>query len=187
MGERLCQPLRVTDEHGAAVVRNVQPLVAVNRHGAGTFDSLCQVTGPRRDPGEQPECAIDVQPGVVLVGEVRHPGDRVEHTGIGFPGSGNENRRAVTEMFKTVTHCLQVRVAGAVGRMLFGPRMPETQHAKGFERARVHVTTYQHKGRVVADTIPSDVDSSALPCPLSSRRQPGEVSHRGAGGEDAAP
>ena len=70
--EDRCLELDVSDESEPAVVRNVQPLVAVGDHRVGALDALDEVARTVRESGEETERAVHVEPCSVALRQVGH-------------------------------------------------------------------------------------------------------------------
>ena len=88
--------LAVPDGDEAAVLRHVQPLVAVRRPAVGQIMPVGQRVEPRAGAGEQPEGAIDVHPGSVSMGERNQRRERIEHAEIEIARVERDNRGPVT-------------------------------------------------------------------------------------------
>src|ERR1700728_4332404 len=74
--------MRVGDECVAAVVGDVEPLVAVGGPGIGRAGSGAQVTKARTGIGPESEGAVDVYPRVVAPGDGNQLLERVEDAGV---------------------------------------------------------------------------------------------------------
>ena len=83
----------IPDERGAAVVRHVEPLVAVEGDGVSPLDPVHEVPGRGRERREETERAVDVEPRAVLLGQIGQLGDRVEPTGVDLARRRAQDRR----------------------------------------------------------------------------------------------
>ncbi len=89
--------LGVADEGEAAVVRDVEPLVAVRGPRVGAFDAVHQVAEARSRRRPQAERPVDVDPGVRPSGthELDGRAERVERTGVHVAGLEAHDERPV--------------------------------------------------------------------------------------------
>jgi hypothetical protein len=67
--------------------------VPVADHRARPLDALRQLGHARTQPREEPEGAVDVQPGVVAFRERRHVRDRIEIARVHLAGVADQERR----------------------------------------------------------------------------------------------
>ena len=149
----------VADEGEAAVVGHVQPLVAVRDHRVGALDARGQRRRPRRDAREQPEGAVDVEPGAVLLGQVGQRVDRVEVARVHLAGVADDDRRRAAEVPRARARAparsiLPDRVAGERLHRV----APDPEHGERLERARVDVAAREdgHR-RQAGDALRADV------------------------------
>ncbi len=82
-------------EGESRVVGHVQELVRVRRPGVGPLDSGNEVPQPRAHARPHPECAVDVEPGVRLVGDVGELLEGVEGTRVDVARLHADDRRRV--------------------------------------------------------------------------------------------
>ena len=82
--------------HGdeAAVLRHVQPLVAIRRPAVGQVDPRGERVEPRAGAGEQSERAIDVHPGAVAMRQRHQRRERIEDAEIQVARVERDDRRA---------------------------------------------------------------------------------------------
>ena len=78
----------------AAVVRGLQPLVAVGGPGIGVPCPGGERPGLGAGERPQAESAVDVDPCAASVGDRRDLADRIEGPGIDLPGLGDDDRRS---------------------------------------------------------------------------------------------
>ena len=74
--------LGVSAEHEAAVVRDVQPLVAIGAPRVGQLDAIAELTGGGAGCGPQPERTVDVGPGTEPMRDVAGRGQVVARAGV---------------------------------------------------------------------------------------------------------
>ncbi len=84
---------RVTHDHDAAVVGNVQPLVPVGRPRIGVRKAGDEPAIRGRGGGPQAEGSVDVQPRAVLARELADFDQRIARAGVHVPDLRTDNRR----------------------------------------------------------------------------------------------
>ena len=139
LGEGCAEALRLPHEGESAVVGNVQPLVAVRGDGLGTLGAGGEVGGPRRHAREQPEGAVDVKPGAVLLGQVGHLVDRVEVARVHLAGVGDDDRGVAPQLGEAALQCVEVEAARRVPGQLAHVVGADPEHRQRLDRARVDV------------------------------------------------
>src|SRR5205814_8415617 len=90
-GRRVC--VGVSAEGVTAVVRDVEPLVAVRRPGVRGPDAGHQMTGGRTGRGPQPEGPVDVDPRAVAVSHLRRADEVVKGASIDVARLQTHDRR----------------------------------------------------------------------------------------------
>ena len=98
-GRQIARPLRhrpvedrlVAHDRKAAIIRHLQPFVAVGDPGIGKLDAGGQMLQRWRGPRPQAERAIDMQPGVVRLGDRRDLGERIEVAGVDLARLGDDD------------------------------------------------------------------------------------------------
>src|SRR5918995_1630089 len=98
--ERRAEPGGVADEGEAALIGDVEPLVGVGGDRVGPLHARGEVGGARGEGCEQPEGAVDVQPGAELRGQVGQVGQRVELARVGPAGGGDQNGGGAVELLQ---------------------------------------------------------------------------------------
>ena len=91
VGERAVQVLAPADEDDAAGLRQVQPLVRVERHGVGPLEPGEERPGRRRRRRGDAVRAVDVEPDAALLADVGESVDRVDGARQRRPG-GRDHR-----------------------------------------------------------------------------------------------
>jgi hypothetical protein len=153
----------------------------------GAADARHEPARPRSERGEEAERAVDVQPGVVLGGEVRKLVQRVEQSCVHVAGRGDENRRCAVEAAQRLLERVAVECPGRV-RENAHLRATDAEHRERLHRARVHVAARQHRHRrETREAVLLDVDAVLRTPPAPRRREAREVRRRRAGREHAAP
>ena len=108
------------DDRDAAVVRDVERLVRVGRPGVGALEPVDEVAQPGRRRGPEPERAVDVDPGAVLVGHRDRRPQRVERRrSAGCPPAGRRwsgRRTRVSAVGQRVDDDAALVVGGHRGR-----------------------------------------------------------------------
>ncbi len=178
----------VADEREPVLVRNVEPLMAVGDDRVGSVDTVHQVLRPRRQRREQPEGAVDVEPGAVALREVGHLLERVEVAGVHLaraadrrsPGRHRASRSAASIASRSTRPTSSRASFRTVARPT--PSMPSALMSLGM---RVAAADHRDRRRG-ADTKLIDVDARTLGAPPSGAGERDEVGHRRAGREHAA-
>ena len=187
-GERAGEKASVADEGEAGVVRHVQPLVAVGDHRVGALDAVAGLDRGRRDAHEEAERAVDVQPCPVPFGEVGHRVDRIEVSGVHLTRVRDQDRGRAAHAAQGVFERREIQPSDGVLREPLRRVAADTEHRERLRRRRVEISAREHRdGGQAGEATRVDLGAVALGPPAAGRRERGEVRHRRAGGEDAAP
>ena len=144
----------------------------------------------RRDAREEPEGAVDVQPGAVLLGEVGERVDRVELARVHLAGVADDDRRRAAEVPQPALEARRGRCLPTGSREIRPHRRAaDPEHGERLERARVDEPAREDRHGRAGPAMPSAPTSrpccSAPPLPGGGERR--EVGGRGAGRQRAAP
>ena len=154
----------IADEGEPAVVRDVEPLVPVGDDGVRPVDPLRQRCDPRRDAREEPEGAVDVQPGAVLLGEVGELGQRVELAHVHVARVADDDRGRRRELAQRSLERREVDASRRVARERLHRRAADADHGQRLERARVDEAARQHRhGGQPGHAVAPDVAVVLLP------------------------
>ena len=105
---------RVPDQYESALVRHVEPLVGVGGDRVGPLHARGEVCGTGGQRGEDAECAIDVQPGAELPGQVGEVRQRVERRRVRLTRRGDEHGGRAVELGQPASQRGQVDPADVV-------------------------------------------------------------------------
>ena len=153
-----------------------------------SLDAVEQVSSPRRGAREEPECAVDVEPGAVTLGEVGEIGDRIEVPRVHFARVSDQDRRRAVEPLQLLLHPREVQVARGVGRADGRSCAAKPEHSERLEGTDVDEAAREDWDlRQRCEAFLLDVDAAAARAPPSRGREAGEVGHRPAGHEHARP
>gem|GEM_PF-6570064 len=167
---------------------HIEPLVTVDRDRVGGFDSINEVTCRGAHRGEQPERAIDMQPGSVFPREARHVAHRIEVTRVDIARRGDQDRGLAAQRLQRDLQSDKVDATGGI----FGHELwllaANPQHAERLDRARVQIAAGEDRhrwkpGETAIVNVQAVLHSPPAPC----HRETGEVRHRRAGCDDRAP
>jgi hypothetical protein len=137
---------------------------------------------------EEPEGAVDVEPGVVLAGDVGDLVDGIELAGVGVPRRGHDDSRSSLQAEKLALEGRRVEDVVAAARQIVRGGPAQAEHAEALGRARVHDATGEHRHpRSRRHPVLERVETVLLAPPLPRRGQTHEVAHRRAGRHDARP
>src|SRR3977135_1152470 len=129
--------VRVTHKGKARVVRDVEPLVAVDRDGVCTLHPLGEMPRQRRDRGEQAEGTVNVQPRVVLTGQRGHVVQRVEITGVDVACGPDKDCGFAVKGAKRSSKSRYVETSRRVTAQDLCLLAPDAEHAKRFDHTGV--------------------------------------------------
>jgi hypothetical protein len=180
--------LRVSHEREAAVVGDVQPLVAVGDDRVCPLDSLDEMARAVREGGEETEGPVHVQPGAVTLREIGHRGQGVEVAGVHLAGTRDHHGGRVAEGLEFAFERGEVEPSGPVRREFPHGIASQPEHRERLRVARMDVARAENRHpRQTAEAFHVDVHAlpKAPPSPSTSER--GEVRHGRARGEDPAP
>ena len=178
----------IAHEGEAAVVWDVQPFMSVGDHRIGPLNALRQVSRDRRHPREEPEGAVDVQPGVMTMGQVGHCGDRIEAASVHLARCRDHDCRRTLQRLERLIQRGQIDAPDRIPAQHPNHFVADPEHAQRLFRRGVDEAAGQHRHRrQAAHPTIRDVRCVLFSPPLAGRGQGREVRHRGAGGQDAAP
>jgi hypothetical protein len=90
--ERLVVQRGVADEREGRAVRQVEPLVAVDRDRVGELQPVDQRRGARAHAEERAERSVDVQPDALLLANARDRAQGIARAGVGRARVGDRDR-----------------------------------------------------------------------------------------------
>ena len=152
------------------------------------LDAGCEMRGTRGHTREETEGSVDVQPRAVPLREVRHALERIEVAGVHLAGVAHDDRRRAIQRPQRILERSEIDATDIVTREAPDRITADPEHRERFRRARMDVAAREHRnGRQTREPARIDVDAVTLRPPASRRRKRGEVRHRRARREHAAP
>jgi hypothetical protein len=152
------------------------------------LDALREVRRLGSRARKESERPVDVQPGVVSLREIGQGLDGVEVPRVHLAGVADDDRRRSLEIAKGRFHCREIHATGVIACEAAHGLAADAQHRERLRCARVDVAAREHgDGGQAREPARVDIDAMTFRPPRARRGESGEVRHRRAGREHAAP
>ena len=174
---------RVAHDGVAAVIRRLQPFVAVGRPGVGTLDAVRQGCGFGCGAGPQAECTVDMDPGAARLRQIGDLADGIEAAGVELAGLGDDDHRPV-ETCDALGKSVNAHAAHVVGRNGEDAIAPEAEILEAGEDGDVGlIADDDMNGRRTEQALRLDVPAVIGEHAAARRGKADEVGGGGAGRE----
>ena len=150
--------------------------MGVGGDGVGALNARGEVSGTRGQRREEPERAVDVQPGAELLGQAGKVGQRIEVTGVGLARSGDQHSGRSGELAQASPHSGQVDPADVVSDKDLDRVLTVAEHLQSLTSAGVHIAArnHRHPGQA-GQPGRGRIHAMQLGPPVGGQRQTGEV------------